>query len=172
MFLTAQLVFTIFMLAAEKHKATFIAPVGIGLSLFIAELMGVYYTGGSLNPARTFGPCVVLGSFYSYHWIYWIGPILGSILASSFYMFIKALEYETVNPESDASGNEGHVFDPETRTEKKIERNGLHTSRHGQVSAATAVAPTNDAPDTRMTANTLGYNRAPSMEAGQGAPLP
>lgn len=40
MFLTAQLVFTIFMLAAEKHKATFIAPVGIGLSLFIAELSG------------------------------------------------------------------------------------------------------------------------------------
>lgn len=40
MFLTAQLVFTIFMLAAEKHKATFIAPIGIGLSLFIAELTG------------------------------------------------------------------------------------------------------------------------------------
>jgi aquaporin related protein len=44
MFLTAQLVFTIFMLAAEKHKATFIAPVGIGLSLFIAELSGVRQT--------------------------------------------------------------------------------------------------------------------------------
>ena len=29
MFLTVQLVFTIFMLAAEKHKATFIAPVGM-----------------------------------------------------------------------------------------------------------------------------------------------
>ena len=42
MFLTAQLVFTIFMLAAEKHKGTFIAPVGIGLSLFIAELTGIY----------------------------------------------------------------------------------------------------------------------------------
>ena len=40
MFLTAQLVFTIFMLAAEKTKATFIAPVGIGLSLFISELAG------------------------------------------------------------------------------------------------------------------------------------
>lgn len=40
MFLTAELVFTIFMLAAEKHKGTFIAPVGIGLSLFIAELTG------------------------------------------------------------------------------------------------------------------------------------
>jgi aquaporin related protein len=44
MFLTAQLVFTIFMLATEKHEGTFIAPVGIGLSLFVAELMGVYYT--------------------------------------------------------------------------------------------------------------------------------
>ncbi len=40
MFLTAQLVFTIIMLAAEKHKGTFIAPIGIGLSLFIAELSG------------------------------------------------------------------------------------------------------------------------------------
>ena len=42
MFLTAQLVFTIFMLAAEKHKGTFLAPVGIGLSLFIAELAGKF----------------------------------------------------------------------------------------------------------------------------------
>jgi aquaporin related protein len=46
MFLTAQLVITIFLLAAEKHKGTFLAPVGIGLSLFIAELSGVYFTGG------------------------------------------------------------------------------------------------------------------------------
>ena len=40
--LTAQLVFTIFMLAAEKHPGNFIAPVGIGLSLFIAELVGQF----------------------------------------------------------------------------------------------------------------------------------
>ena len=38
MFLTAQLIITIFMLAGEKHRGTFVAPVGIGLSLFIAEL--------------------------------------------------------------------------------------------------------------------------------------
>lgn len=43
MLLTAQLVFTIFMLAAEKHVGNFIAPVGIGLSLFIAELTGRLY---------------------------------------------------------------------------------------------------------------------------------
>lgn len=69
-FLTAELVFTIFMLAKEKHKATFIAPVGIGLALFIGELVGVYYTGGSLNPARSFGPCVVNGQWDPEHWIY------------------------------------------------------------------------------------------------------
>lgn len=40
MFLTAELVFAIFMLAAEKHKGTFIAPIGIGLALFVAELGG------------------------------------------------------------------------------------------------------------------------------------
>ncbi|KAK8136698.1 aquaporin [Apiospora sp. TS-2023a] len=104
MFLTAELVFAIFMLAAEKHKATFIAPVGIGISLFIAELLGVYYTGGSVNPARSFGPCVVLGT----HWIYWVGPILGSLLASGFYLLVKALEYETVNPDQDTNVQQHH----------------------------------------------------------------
>jgi len=47
MFLTALLVFTILMLAAEKHKGTFLAPIGIGLALFVAELAGVYFTGAS-----------------------------------------------------------------------------------------------------------------------------
>ena len=49
MFLTTLLVFTIFMLAAEKHKGTFLAPIGIGLSLFVAELAGVYFTGGEFE---------------------------------------------------------------------------------------------------------------------------
>lgn len=42
MFLTAELVLTILFLAAEKTKATFIAPVGIGLALFVAELTGLF----------------------------------------------------------------------------------------------------------------------------------
>ena len=40
MFLTALLVFVILMLAAEKHYATHMAPIGIGLTLFTAELAG------------------------------------------------------------------------------------------------------------------------------------
>ncbi|KAF2450474.1 aquaporin-like protein [Karstenula rhodostoma CBS 690.94] len=104
--LTAELVFTIFMLAKEKHKATFIAPVGIGLALFVAELVGVYYTGGSLNPARSFGPCVVTGIFDREHWIYWVGPAAGAVLAVVFYNFIKMLEYEMANPDQDANDHD------------------------------------------------------------------
>jgi len=40
MFLTCELVFTVLMLAAEKSKDTFIAPIGIGLALFVAEIAG------------------------------------------------------------------------------------------------------------------------------------
>ncbi|KAI1481268.1 hypothetical protein K445DRAFT_332004 [Daldinia sp. EC12] len=149
MFLTAQLVFTIFMLAAEKHRGTFIAPVGIGLSLFIAELMGVYYTGGSVNPARSFGPAVVIGSFETYHWIYWVGPILGSLIASGFYIFIKALEYETVNPQQDEPN--------EAPTGPKQE--SQHFENHVRSWDDGSTGPT------RVSTT---YRGGPSMEAGRG----
>ena len=42
-FLTAMLIFCIFMLAAEQHRSTYLAPIGIGLALFIAELAGKYH---------------------------------------------------------------------------------------------------------------------------------
>ncbi len=47
MFLTAMLVLAILMLAVEKHKATFMAPFGIGLALFITQLAGVYFDEGN-----------------------------------------------------------------------------------------------------------------------------
>ena len=91
------------MLAGEKHAATFMAPIGIGLSLFVAELSGVSFTGGSLNPARSFGPALVLGDFPKEHWIYWAGPAAGSVLAAGLYQFLKILDYEQANPGQDAS---------------------------------------------------------------------
>jgi aquaporin related protein len=77
--------------------------------LFIAELVGVYYTGGSLNPARSFGPCVVTGVFDTEHWIYWVGPACGAIVAVVFYQFIKILEYEVANPGQDDDDKDQEV---------------------------------------------------------------
>lgn len=98
MFMTAELVFVVLMLAAEKSKDTFIAPIGIGLALFVAMMGGVYYTGGSLNPTRSFGPAVAGTSFPGYHWIYWVGPLLGAAVAAGYYRFVKYFNYEEANP--------------------------------------------------------------------------
>jgi hypothetical protein len=50
--------------------------------------------------------------FSSYHWIYWLGPALGSILAVGFYRFIKFLEYQTANPGQDFDEHEHELFNP------------------------------------------------------------
>ena len=124
MFLTSILVFTIFMLAAEKHKATFLAPVGIGLALFVAELVGVFYTGGSLNPTRSFGPCVVTRSFPGYHYIYWFGPVMGTLLAFGMYKIVTSVEYQTVNPGQDFDDHEAAHFNPpdDPDSKEQVER--------------------------------------------------
>ncbi|KAF2998798.1 hypothetical protein E8E13_000822 [Curvularia kusanoi] len=108
MFMTAELVFVVLMLAVEKSKDTFLAPVGVGLALFVAMMGGVYFTSGSLNPARSFGPAVASRKFTHYHWIYWIGPFLGSLLAACYYKFVKHFNYEEVNPGQDSAGEGGH----------------------------------------------------------------
>ncbi|RMZ66242.1 MIP family channel [Pyrenophora seminiperda CCB06] len=87
-FVTSQLILTILMLEGGPSK-----PFYIGLALFIAEISSVFFTGGSLNPARSFGPAVVKG-FDHYHWIYWLGPLLGAGVASGAYTLIDFLRRE------------------------------------------------------------------------------
>lgn len=100
MFLTAQLVLTVYFLAVEKHRSTHLAPIGIGISVFIAHICATNWTGTSINPARSFGPSVVAG-FHGYDWIYYIGPFMGSFLAFGCYKVFKVLEYQTANPGQD-----------------------------------------------------------------------
>lgn len=102
MFATALLCMTVCFMAVEKHRATYMAPLVIGVALFVGHLFCVYYTGAGINPARSLGPNVVKGSFPDHHWIYWIGPILGSFLAAGLHYFIKFLHYETCNPGQDS----------------------------------------------------------------------
>jgi len=106
MFLTAALVLVVLLLAVEKHPATPFAPIGVGLTLFACNLFGVIYTGAGMNTARSFGPALVSG-FTKHHWIYWLGPFLGSLLATAFYSGLKHIQYWTINPGQDAQGAPG-----------------------------------------------------------------
>ncbi|TDZ14299.1 Aquaporin-1 [Colletotrichum orbiculare MAFF 240422] len=108
MFMTSQLIFVVLMLAAEKQKATYLAPIAIGVAVFGLMICGGYYTGASLNPARSLGSAVAGLSFPGYHWIYWVGPGVGGILGAVYYRIVKLIHYEEVNPGQDHAGDTSH----------------------------------------------------------------
>ena len=99
------------MLASEKSKDTFLAPIGIGLALFVVEIAGVFYTGASVNPARSFGPCVAAANFQGYHWIYWIGPAMGGLLAAGYYRFVKWMNYGDIGEANPGQDSADGAFD-------------------------------------------------------------
>lgn len=47
------------------------------------------------------GPDVINRSFPEYHWIYWVGPLLGSLLASGFYGLLVIVRWQNINPNQD-----------------------------------------------------------------------
>lgn len=55
----------------------------------------MYWTGCGVNPIRALAPCIANREFPSYHWIYWVGPIAGVLLAVITFKLVKALEYES-----------------------------------------------------------------------------
>lgn len=58
--------------------------LAIGLVLAMDILVGGSLTGGSMNPARTFGPALAMGNFDQI-WIYAVGPVAGGTLAAWLY---------------------------------------------------------------------------------------
>ena len=58
-----------------------------GFAVTIGCLFGGPYTGASMNPARSFGPAVVMNNWQN-HWIYWFGPLTGSIVAALIYKIV------------------------------------------------------------------------------------
>lgn len=129
-----QLTFAVLMLAVEKHHTTPFAPVGVGITLFICELWSIPLTGGSVNTARSFGPAVVT-HFADSHWIYWLGPTLGALLAAAVYILAKRSKYWTLAPDQDS------VDHRKSPTVLPLARSPTRSERDGRASEATV---TND----------------------------
>ena len=80
--LTALFLFVIFGSISKNAPAGF-AGLAIGLSLAFIHLVGIPITGTSVNPARSFGPALVVGGeALSQLWLFWVAPIIGGILAA------------------------------------------------------------------------------------------
>ncbi len=75
--------------ATASNKIAPLAGLAIGLTLGFNVIFGGSISGGSLNPARSFGPALISGNF-SYNWIYWIAPVIGSLIAAGIHRLLHA----------------------------------------------------------------------------------
>ena len=84
--ITFALVYTVYATAADPKKGTIgiIAPIAIGFIVGANILAAGPFSGGSMNPARSFGPAIVSGDL-AQSWIYWVGPLIGGGLAGLVY---------------------------------------------------------------------------------------
>jgi len=78
--LTLGLVSTILGTASKAQNVGPIAALAVGGYIALAGLWASPVSGASMNPARSFGPALVLLNF-SHYWVYVVGPIAGALLA-------------------------------------------------------------------------------------------
>jgi len=86
---TFVLVTVIIMVALDTKSKTGLAPILIGFTLAVNILAVGAYTGGSLNPARSLGPAI-FSNHWENHFVYWIGPLVGAIVAGFLYRTVWA----------------------------------------------------------------------------------
>jgi aquaporin TIP len=67
-----------------RGQAVKIGGFGIGLTVAFDILAGGAVTGASMNPARSFGPALIMGNWH-WHILYWLAPIAGACSAALVY---------------------------------------------------------------------------------------
>lgn len=68
--------------ATQKAAPGMVAGLAIGLTLAVIHIVGIQVTGVSVNPARSFGPAVLVGGqAISQLWLFLIAPLIGAALA-------------------------------------------------------------------------------------------
>ncbi|MBL4888725.1 MAG: aquaporin, partial [Candidatus Lindowbacteria bacterium] len=82
--LTFFLVFVIFGSAMDK-RAPAMGGLFIGLTVALDIMCGGPISGAAMNPARHLGPAL-LGGGLGHVWLYWVGPIIGAVLAGLIYV--------------------------------------------------------------------------------------
>jgi len=81
--------FVIMGVATDGRTAPAVAPFAIGATVFAGALVTGPLTGGSFNPARSLGPALASG-VWTAHWLYWIAPIGGMVVAMRLYDFLRS----------------------------------------------------------------------------------
>ena len=91
-------VFVLSVLGVTKEKKnSSVAPIVIGLTLTLVHLLGIRFTGTSVNPARSFAPALFLrGDALAQVWVFIVGPLVGAAFAALVSFFI---DLETNNKE-------------------------------------------------------------------------
>ncbi|XP_051518854.1 aquaporin-4-like [Xyrauchen texanus] len=90
MLATFVLGFTVFSVEDQRRReCSEPGNLAIGFAVTTAIFIAGRFSGASLNPARSLGPAIILG-YWEHHWVYWIGPILGAVLAGVSHEFIFA----------------------------------------------------------------------------------
>ena len=65
----------------------------IGLALTLVHIIGIPFTGTSVNPARSIGPAILTGGdALSQLWLFIVAPLVGGIIAALFYKFVIAAD--------------------------------------------------------------------------------
>jgi len=78
--LTVGLVSTILGTASGAQNVGVFGALGVGSYIILAGLWSSPISGASMNPARSFGPDLVMLDFSNY-WAYVVGPLAGALLA-------------------------------------------------------------------------------------------
>ena len=69
--------------ATSKIENSHVAGLVIGGSLTLVHLLGIFFTGTSVNPARSFGPALLLGGdSLKVVWVFIVGPLIGGVIAA------------------------------------------------------------------------------------------
>lgn len=88
--LTCVFVMAILGVTSKKEYGR-IAGLVIGLSLTLVHLLGIFFTGTSVNPARSFGPALFMGGdALKCVWVFIVAPLIGGIVAAFLYGFLDS----------------------------------------------------------------------------------